>query len=187
MIRNAHNVMDLVIDEAGRAKKAQVGVDLTLNRVSRIGSKDNTVYIDDGSHSYLWKDAGTIISDTTSKDVGRLATYSEVVPQTMDMFSNKVFILVPGVYSIEFEQGLKPLPANQTAMIISRSTVGRSGALIRSSIYDPGFTTPKMGALMYVFTPIQIEQYARVAQIVIMENEEAELYNGSYQGEKDKR
>jgi len=44
-----------------------------------------------------------------------------------------------------------------------------------------------MGALMYVLTPIMIEQYARVAQIVIMENEEADLYNGSYQGEKDKR
>jgi len=178
--------MDLIIDENGRAQKAQVGVDLTLNRVSQVGSKD-AVYIDDDSYSHLWKNAGIIISDTTSKDVGRLAAYLEIVPQTMDTFSNKVFVLTPGVYSIEFEQGLKPLPANQTAMIINRSSVGRSGTMIRSSIYDPGFTTPKMGALMYVFCPIMIEQYARVAQIVIMENEEADLYDGQWQGHKDKR
>lgn len=182
MIRNAHTVMDLVIDEAGRAKKAQVGVDLTLNRVSLVG-KQMMMYPDSGA----FENGGVVASDASPKELSKLAKYSEVEPRTMPGFANKVFVLERGVYSIEFEQGLKPLPANQTAMIINRSTVGRSGALIRSSIYDPGFTTPKMGALMYVFTPIQIEQYARVAQIVIMENEEADLYNGSYQGEKDRR
>jgi deoxycytidine triphosphate deaminase len=183
MIRNAHTIMDLIIDENGRAQKAQVGVDLTLSKVSQVGSGD-AVYT---NGSYPWERAGIVASDATPKDVGKLATYSEVEPRTMDKFSNKVFVLTPGVYSIEFEQGLKPLSANQTAMIINRSSVGRSGAMIRSSVYDPGFTTPKMGALMYVFSPIMIEQYARVAQIIVIENETADLYDGQWQGHKDKR
>ena len=183
MIRNAHNVMELIIDESNRAQKAQVGVDLTLNKVSRVGTGDD--HFVDGS--YPWEAAGIVAGDATPKGIARIADYTEMRPVKKDHFVNPVYKLEPGVYSIEFEQGLKPLPANQTAMIINRSSVGRSGAMIRSSIYDPGFTTPKMGALMYVFTPIVIEQYARVAQIIIMENEEAELYSGQYQGEKDKR
>ncbi len=182
MIRSAHTVMDLIIDESGRAKKAQVGVDLTLNRVSLVG-KQMMTYPDSGA----FENGGVVASDASPKELSKLAKYTEVEPRQLDGFANKVFVLERGVYSIEFEQGLVALPATQTAMIINRSTVGRSGALIRSSIYDPGFNTPKMGALMYVLTPIMIEQYARVAQIVIMENEEADLYNGSYQGEKDKR
>lgn len=187
MIKNANYVMSFILDPVGRAKKAQVGVDLTLGKVSKVGD-----YATFALPSSWWESAGIILSDekaTGSLRHAKVAKYSVVEPLTeFDGLSTFVaWHIEPGVYSIEFEQGLNPLPSNITAMIINRSSVGRSGGLIRSSIYDPGFTTPLMGALLYVFTPIIIEEHARVAQIVFMENDEAALYDGQWQGEKDKR
>lgn len=187
MIRNANYAWDLIIDPTNRAKKAQVGVDLTLNKVSYIGN--DGLY---GFNDAAWDSAGIILSDEKATGTlrhAKVADYTVVEPITSadGVSTFTAWRLIRGVYSIEFEQGLKPLPKDNTAMIINRSSVGRSGGLIRSSVYDPGFTTEKMGALLYVFTPIIIEQFARVAQIVVMINEDAELYNGSYQGAKDFR
>lgn len=188
MIRNAGYVMSLIIDPAGRAKKTQVGVDLTLGKVSRIGGNPSLVY---GAN---FNNCGVILNDSSTIEKPHLQAhpteYTEVLPNEIPDGSGSRLLwgLDHGVYSVEFEQGLLPLPANCTAMIINRSTIGRSGSLIRSSVYDPGFATPLMGAIMYVFTPIMIEKYARVAQILIFENEAVEvLYNGAYQGPKDFR
>ena len=185
--------MPFILDPVGRAKKAQVGVDLTLGKVSEIGSyRTFSLMTMRQATSDWWSSAGIILSDEKATGPLRHAKVAEykVVETIAESDGISTFIswkLEPGVYSIEFEQGLAALPADITAMIINRSSVARSGGLIRSSIYDPGFTTPLMGALLYVFTPIIIEEHARVAQIVFMENDEAELYSGQWQGEKDKR
>lgn len=180
MIRNAQYVLEYIIDDNELAKPAQVGVDLTLGSVSRISP--------DPAMSF----AGRVFNDATAKRSNvkaDFASYEIVAPTIVDHYNEEVYLyaLEPGVYSIEFDQGLKPLKENDTAFIVQRSTLGRNGAMIRSSVYDPGFETPKMGAVLYVFVPIQIERHARVAQILIHENEEAELYDGSYQGANDFR
>jgi deoxycytidine triphosphate deaminase len=196
VIRNANYVWDLIIDPTNRAKKAQVGVDLTLNKVSKIGAYyPFSLMTMRQAPSDWWSSAGIILSDekaTGSLRHAKVAEYKVVEPVAeADGYSTfTAWNLEPGVYSVEFEQGLKPLPKDNTAMIINRSSVGRSGAMIRSSIYDPNFSTDKMGALLYIFTPIIIEQYARVAQIIIMENEDVafeDLYRGQYSGGKDFR
>jgi len=178
MIRNAEYVMSLIEDPSKRAKKAQVGVDLTLASVNRIAIK---------SHEDIWskKSVGYVYNDESGHKAS-FGYYEPVDPEKIDGLT--VFYLPPGAYSITFEQGLKPLPGNNTAFIYHRSTLARNGALIRSAVYDPGFTTPQMGAILEVWRPIIIEQHARVAQILYNENEDvAALYNGSYQGEKDKK
>lgn len=154
----------------GLAKPAQVGVDITLNKVSEIVG------------------GGFVMQDPYKTKHGKYEEVKTVQAERPDgSFAEEVFMLTPGVYSIEFDQGLKPLSKNDTAIIYNRSSLGRNGVLIRSSIYDPGFETPKMGAVMYVFAPVSIERHSRVAQIVIHENEDAELYEGQYIGEKDFR
>lgn len=169
MIRNANYVMSLIDDPTGRAKKAQVGVDLTVKGIKKIeGDHDDQV--------------GWVFNDES----GEKARYGTYTPLSLyEVEGHNVYILYPGCYSIEFEQGLKPLPEDNTAFIYHRSTLGRNGALIRSAVYDPGFTTPTMGAVLEVWRKIKIEEHARIAQIVIYTNEKAELYNGSYQGAKD--
>lgn len=179
MIRNAQYVLQYIVDDSGLAKPAQVGVDLTVNKISRIVSDNKG-------------EGGRIYNDATADRAGvkaRFARYEEVALEQSEHDGEMidVFVLEPGAYSIEFDQGLEPLSAEDTAFIYQRSTLGRNGAMIRSSVYDPGFETPAMGAILYVFQPIHIEQHARVAQIVVHQNYEAEQYSGSYQGTNDFR
>jgi len=42
-----------------------------------------------------------------------------------------------------------------------------------------------MGAVLIVTRPITIEKGARVAQIIVFDNNDAEAYNGQWLGEKD--
>jgi dUTPase len=42
-----------------------------------------------------------------------------------------------------------------------------------------------MGAVMITTQPITIEVGARVAQVIIFDNNDAELYDGQWQGTKD--
>lgn len=179
MIRNAQYVLQYIIDPNELAKSAQVGVDLTVNKISKILSDNKG-------------EGGRIYNDATADRVGIKAHFAKYEECALEQSEHdgemiSVYILEPGVYSIEFDQGLKNLSTEDTAFIYQRSTLGRNGAMIRSSVYDPGFGTPAMGAILYVFQPIHIEQHARVAQIVIHQNETADEYEGSYQGENDFR
>jgi len=92
--------------------------------------------------------------------------------------------LSPGVYSLTFHQGVK-LDNKHTVFIRHRSSILRSGSLITSGAFDPGFQCEEIGATLFVYQPITIEEGARVAQILVFENHEAEKYNGNFQGDKD--
>lgn len=180
MIRNADYVMTLIIDPEKRAKKAQVGVDLTIKAINRIGQPTR---MRADNPSSIYEDKGIIYNDESlvRGNKNNFGIYTPIAPE--DGF----FHLEEGTYSVEFDQGIRALPKNNTAFIWQRSTLGRNGVLIRSSVYDPGFETPNMGAILFVGRPVNIELHARIAQIVIHENEPTELYNGQYMGLKDFR
>ena len=95
-----------------------------------------------------------------------------------------VFKLDPGTYSLTFEQGCK-LDNKHTAFIRHRSSILRCGGIITSGVYDPSFYVDEMGAVLIATKPIMIERGARVAQLVIFENYEAEAYSGQFLGKKD--
>lgn len=164
MLHNAHYIYQRISDPEKLSRRAQVGVDLTLKSVSEITDSSRPI----------------IYNDKTGERVVR-ALYRKA-----ELSSTGFFLLSPGLYSIEFDQGVT-LSSTETAFIIQRSSLGRNGVLIQSSVYDPGFSTPNMGAIMSVHLPIEIEQHARVAQILFLKNREADEYNGQYQGEKDYR
>jgi len=74
-------------------------------------------------------------------------------------------------------------------MIRQRSSLLRNGAIIASSIFDPGFTTENMGTIMIVTATIFIEQDARVGQMYFHECDEVNeenLYNGQFQNDKQR-
>ena len=65
----------------------------------------------------------------------------------------------------------------------------RNGALIQSSIFDPGFKTDNVGTYMFVNNPIFIEENARVAQMYFHDCTvvgEDKLYNGQFQNDKQR-
>jgi dCTP deaminase/dUTP pyrophosphatase len=89
------------------------------------------------------------------------------------------------VYDIIFNEGCK-IPKNRVAFIKQRSSLFRNGAIINSPVFDPGFETQYMGTLLYVYETIFIEKDARVAQIYFHECNDAELYNGQWQNDKQR-
>jgi deoxycytidine triphosphate deaminase len=176
---NSEEIFQFLIDPSNLAIKQQVGVDLTLETVKEIVGNN---------HHYLGIYYGNyILKDKTF--IEKSITYKTIDPTLMliDNCENKkqCWHLNKGIYSLTFNQGCK-LPNNIKAEIVGRSSLNRLGALIRSSIYDPGFETEQMGVTLYTFLPIVIEYQARVAQIVMDYcNPIDNLYNGQFQKEKD--
>lgn len=96
--------------------------------------------------------------------------------------------LMPGVYDIELQQGCN-IPSDVTLLIRQRSSLLRNGAIIHSSVFDPGFKTERMGTVLIVNAPIAIEHGARVCQIYGHSNTEVnsdDLYNGQFQNDKQR-
>lgn len=158
MLQIADQIVELLTTN-GKGKKAQVGYDLTLKSVNKITG-------------------GAVTTQATV-----VAPYEEVLPILTE--NNKImYNLSPGSYSLTFEQGVK-LPENKTAFIRHRSSILRCGGIITSGVYDPGYEVDEMGGVLIAQQPISIEKGARVAQIIMLENETAELYDGQWQKDKD--
>lgn len=157
MLQNAQRVEELLVTN-GKGKKAQVGYDLTLQSINKVKG-------------------GKVLSGGTHVD-------PYVPMNTVTIDGKEVFQLQAGTYSLTFEQGVK-LPTNYTAFIRHRSSVLRCGGIITSGVYDPGFEVDQMGAVLIATENIQIEKGARVAQIILFENVEAEAYDGQFQKDRD--
>lgn len=158
MLLNALQVESL-LQTNEKGAKAQVGYDLTVKEIKKVNG-------------------GIVMADKTIVE-----NYSEILPQT-NANGKLIYKLEPGTYSLTFEQGVK-LPTNRTAFIRHRSSILRCGGIITSGVYDSGFEVDEMGAVLIATQPIIIERGARVAQIIVFENYEAEAYSGQWQGSKD--
>lgn len=162
MILNAKNVLNFIPNGIGEfGAKAQCGIDLSIKNIKRI--KGGKIF-QNGKEIDEYENVDFYISEK----------------------GNKVFCLPNGVYSLEFDQNIK-LDNKHCAFVIGRSTTNRVGSLIRSSVFDPGFDCPSIGATMYVMGDnlVEVEEHSRLAQLIVVECEESELYNGNYQGSKD--
>lgn len=167
---NAQQILDegLLRLEHAQGKPAQVGFDLTLKQVNEVGMQNQ----------YENFKIGKVLKDST-----QLTTYKPYGMISLE--GNTGWMLYPGVYDIIFNEGCK-LSSNRVAFIKQRSSLYRNGAIINSPVFDPGFETEFMGTLIYVHRTIFIEENARVAQIYFHECEAAELYNGQWQGDKQR-
>jgi deoxycytidine triphosphate deaminase len=169
---NANQILDegLLLLENAKGKPAQVGYDITLKVVQKVG-------IPNTSHNAGYR-IGKVLKDRTE-----LTTYTPYNSTMVDGVEG--WLLHEGVYDITFNEGCK-IPDNRVAFIKQRSSLYRNGAIINSPVFDPGFETQNMGTLLYVHETIFIEKDARVAQIYFHECNGAELYNGQWQGDKQR-
>jgi len=173
---NAKQIIDegLLLLENTKGKPAQVGFDLSLKVVQRVGtSMANTPYnISKGGK------IGKILKDKTE-----LTTYTPI--ESINLDGDKGWLLYEGVYDITFNEGCN-IPDNRVAFIKQRSSLYRNGAIINSPVFDPGFKTENIGTLLYVHETIFIEQDARVAQIYFHECAPADKYDGQWQNDKQR-
>ena len=167
---NSHQIIEegLLNLENAKGKPAQVGYDVTLKAVNKIG------LLDTGAG-----EIGKVFKNKTE-----LTTYTPVDPLKLGDVDG--WLLSPGTYDITFWEGCR-IPNNRVAFIKQRSSLWRNGALINSPVFDPGFQTDSMGTIMLVTQTIFIEKDARVAQIYFHECEPAEEYNGQWQNDKQRK
>ena len=158
MLLNASQLLPL-LQTNGKGAPAQVGFDLTVCEIKRIGG-------------------GVVAQDKTT-----IHPYELTMP-SMGPTGKLMYSLQPGAYSLTFDQGIK-LDRTHSAFVVHRSSVLRSGGVICSGVFDPSFHTDQIGAVLIAHCPLSIEKGARVAQIIMFENYEAEAYNGQWAGSKD--
>lgn len=145
--------------EHSKGKAAQIGYDLSIKSVKSLSG------------------AGRILKDKTL-----LPSYIELEKLTENGWN-----LTEGYYEVTFWEGCK-IPNNLVGLIRQRSSMLRSGALLHSSVFDPGFETDFMGSFIAVFKNIYIEQDARIAQIYFHECESVlETYTGQFQFDKQRK
>ena len=174
---NAQQILDegLLRLEHAQGKPAQVGFDLTLKQVNKVGYNPQI-------HPTTLERTGGKIGKVL-KDKTELTDYTPYPLMNVDGAHG--WLLYEGVYDITFNEGCK-IPSNRVAFIKQRSSLYRNGTIINSPVFDPGFETEFMGTLMYVHETIFIEENARVAQIYFHECQSAEMYNGQWQGDKQR-
>lgn len=158
---NAKEILEenLIVLDNAKGKPAQVGYDLSIKSITKLTGN------------------GKILKDKT--------IVNKLEECTFNRFENGWW-LSAGTYDVVCNEGCN-IPGNRTAMVRQRSSLLRNGAIIASSIFDPGFKTENIGTVMIVTERIFIEQDARIAQMYFHENNEGELYDGQFQNDKQRK
>lgn len=158
MLLNSNQISNYII-ESDFSKRAQIGIDLSVQKIEWIAG-GSTVY--------------------TDKTHINPEHYFEQKTQLID--GKECWRLEKGVYSVTFNEGIK-VPADCAAKITHRSSLYRTGTIIESPWWDPGFYCDVMNTTMIVNNGLIVEKNARIAQIAFWRVEEVgEQYNGQWQG-----
>jgi deoxycytidine triphosphate deaminase len=157
---NAKEILEegLIVLDNAHGKPAQVGYDLSIKSISRLLG------------------GGKVLKDKTHVNDLQHVVFTEL---------ENGWWLEPGTYDVICNEGCN-ITANRTAMVRQRSSLLRNGAIIASSIFDPGFKTDNIGTVMIVTERIFIERDARIAQMYFHENTQGELYDGQFQNDKQR-
>ncbi len=170
MLKNANYVEEnnIIADNSNTkilGKKAQVGFDLSVKNIYDVAT------------------AGFVSKSKTF--VGKYVL-RPVQTLTYEGVEFQGWFLPKGAYILEINEGCKFGP-NDTGYIIQRSSLNRNNVGTVSSLWDPGFTTAdgdKVNTITIRITVdnengLYLEKDARVAQLLVFENENSELYGGA--------
>jgi deoxycytidine triphosphate deaminase len=91
------------------------------------------------------------------------------------------FHLDPGAYIVQYGETVH-IPEEHIGFIYPRSSLMRNSCMLHTAVWDAGYEGKGEG-LLEVHHEIEIEQGARIAQIVFAEADHEGTYDGSYQGE----
>jgi deoxycytidine triphosphate deaminase len=154
MLLNSNQISEY-IKESEYSKRAQIGIDLSACKIERI---------DVGS----W-----VMLDKTEIDP---EGYIDI--PTINIDGKECWRLEKGIYSVTFNEGIH-VPNDCAAKITHRSSLYRTGTIIESPWWDPGFHCEQMNTTMVVNGLAIIEKNARVAQIAFWRVDEVgEQYGG---------
>jgi deoxycytidine triphosphate deaminase len=130
------------------------GVDLTLEAV-----------FEQTGAGRVGRDGKTIGERTTRAPAGDPPTYA----------------LEPGGYVVRYAETIR-IPEDHVGFLYPRSSLLRNGCMLDTAVWDAGYEGRGEG-LLEVYHDVEIEQGARVAQLVLARAEHDDTYDGDYQGE----
>ena len=175
MLKNADYIYNHILraDEKNTTldycKKAQVGVDLSIRAIYKI------------------KNYGLIFKDKTVAP-----TYEPIEPNNFDLVDPEIdkegWFISKGTYIVSLNEGCSFGP-NDTGLIIMRSSLNRSGVSVFSAVWDPGYSScssegvfPMSVRITVDSEEVFIEKNARIAQLIVFENEDTSQYDGQWMG-----
>ncbi len=91
------------------------------------------------------------------------------------------FELAAGAYIVQYGETVH-IPDEHIGFIYPRSSLMRNSCMLHTAVWDAGYEGKGEG-LLEVHHPIEIEQGARIAQLVFAAADHEGTYDGSYQGE----
>jgi dUTP pyrophosphatase len=102
--------------------------------------------------------------------------------ETTERDGETVYHLQPGGYVLQYAETIS-IPDGHVGFVYPRSSLMRNSCMLDTAVWDAGYTGKGEG-LLEVHHDIELEQGARVAQLVLARADHADTYDGSYQGER---
>ena len=187
MNRNSNYIITKIKDPLGHAKKAQVGVDLTLAKAEKVSGFG--IFEGDSKLNRDWvhyEEIPTYKEYYESHKEELKSIYGDNIPD-VEKYGDAYYFEPNSHFVIEFEQGMERLNPNEWAFLYHRSSINRAGSSFLSScVWDPNFSTDIMGTSFHTGSiPLIVPKGTRIAQMLIFDCEEVppeDLYNGQWQG-----
>ncbi len=151
------------------------GIDLTLksiNQVEGVGS-----ILKEGTQLPDYKQVSPLSGNFAVRENFSPELEAAVLDPQRDVYE-----LSPHtVYELEFNEAVN-IPDNLSAYIHHRSSIVRSGGIVRSGWYDSGFQHNTSGCFMSCHLALFLEKDTRIAQIIFFKSDSAGSYDGQFQG-----
>ncbi len=116
-----------------------------------------------------------------ARDGKEIADRSEVEPEQYEDDSPETYYLEQGGYVVRYAETIH-IPEGHVGFLYPRSSLLRNSCMLNTAVWDAGYEGRGEG-LLQVHQDIEIEEGARIAQLVLAEANHEGEYDGSYQGE----
>lgn len=113
---------------------------------------------------------------------GRITKNGKTVGARVELEPTEDFWIVDEPVIVEYGEEIY-IPDDMIGFVFPRSTLMRNGCELHTAVWDSGYRGIGEG-LLVPHVPIDIEQGARIAQIVMARSDPGGTYNGDYQHER---
>ncbi|USZ69554.1 deoxyuridine 5'-triphosphate nucleotidohydrolase [Halorussus salilacus] len=122
------------------------------------------------------------------REPGRIARDGKEIGARQEVESEQVgdnvpatYYLTAGGYVVQYAETVR-IPEGHVGYIYPRSSLLRNSCMLNTAVWDAGYEGKGEG-LLEVHHDVEIEEGARIAQLVLAEADHDGTYAGSYQGE----
>jgi dUTP pyrophosphatase len=122
--------------------------------------------------------------DTVFEQVepGRLDKDDKTIGERRELDGNgESYALDTGGYVVRYAETIH-IPEGHVGFVYPRSSLLRNSCMLNTAVWDAGYEGRGEG-LVQVHHPIELQEGARIAQLVLAEATHEDTYDGSYQGE----